>query len=181
MQRFAEGRIKILVATTVIEVGIDVPEATIMVIENAERFGLSQLHQLRGRIGRGVYDSYCILVTKKKIASLIDSKAKLSSDDPDAVSLSRLRVLNRIEDGFLLSEYDLRLRGTGELFGLKQHGISELKIADIIHNLDIMIKARESASALLKTDPLLSAPEHLLLKRQVIKAFGNKMNLGLIR
>ena len=129
MEAFAAGEIKVLVSTTVIEVGVNVPNATLMIIENAERFGLAQLHQLRGRVGRGSEQSYCVLLT--------------SADNPD--SLARLQVLHDSEDGFYLAEKDLELRGVGQLFGLRQHGLPDLRIADIMRDTETIIEVRRLA------------------------------------
>lgn len=129
MEQFAEGNLDILVSTTVIEVGINVPNSTIMLIENAERFGLAQLHQLRGRVGRGSEKSYCILVS--------DSKSKLSKE--------RLKTLVDSDDGFVISEMDLKLRGTGEFFGTRQHGLPELKIANLYEDMPVLLEAQKAA------------------------------------
>ena len=129
MQEFYEGKIKLLVATTVIEVGVNVPNASMMVIENAQQFGLAQLHQLRGRIGRGEYSSYCVLVT--------DGKTEVSKE--------RMRIMETTSDGFLLAEEDLKLRGPGQFFGSLQHGLPDLKIADVLQNIDILLEARRAA------------------------------------
>ena len=145
MNRFRNGDIDILVSTTVIEVGVDVPNATIMVIENAERFGLSQLHQLRGRVGRGSLKSYCILISD------------LTSED----ARERIKIMTRTQNGFEIAEADLSLRGPGELNGIRQHGIPEFKVGNIIRDTRILELAREEAILLLKKDPELSSFERL--------------------
>jgi len=129
MSGFYSGEIKVLVATTVIEVGVNVPNATVMIIENAERFGLAQLHQLRGRIGRGGYQSYCILLSDNK--------------NPD--TQERLTIMTKTNDGFVLAEEDLKMRGPGQFFGTKQHGLPDLKIADIINDIGVFLEARQAA------------------------------------
>ena len=141
MSAFASGEVDILVSTTVIEVGVDVPNAALMVVENAERFGLSQLHQLRGRVGRGRHKSYCILIQ--------------GSDGGDAEA--RLRVMTRCSDGFQIAEEDLKLRGPGDFFGERQHGLPELHIADLASSLDILKWAQEEAAGLLARDPELKS------------------------
>jgi ATP-dependent DNA helicase RecG len=181
MQKFAQGEIKILVSTTVIEVGIDVSQATIMVIEDAEKFGLSGLHQLRGRIGRGSLDSYCILITKEKIAASAQLEIKVDTEEKDRVSVERIQAIKNITNGFELAEYDLKLRGAGELFGLRQHGLSELKLANIIWDTRLLLKARDCAAALVANDPLLNEEAHLLLRDAIIRIFGKKMELGFVR
>lgn len=134
MEEFAQGIVKVLVSTTVIEVGVNVPNASLMIIENAERFGLAQLHQLRGRVGRGSAQSYCVLIA--------------GNDNPE--TMARLQVLLESEDGFYLAEKDLELRGAGQLFGLRQHGLPDLHIADIIRDTDVIVKARKLAMEQLK-------------------------------
>ncbi|WP_299116556.1 ATP-dependent DNA helicase RecG [uncultured Winogradskyella sp.] len=148
MQRFAEGKTNIMVATTVIEVGVNVPNASVMVIESAERFGLSQLHQLRGRVGRGAEQSYCILMTSHKLSN--DSK-------------TRLETMVRSSDGFEIAEVDLKLRGPGDIMGTQQSGVLNLRIADIVKDKDILEQARYFAKSVLKLDPSLALPEHKVI------------------
>jgi len=145
MQRFAKGETNIMVATTVIEVGVNVPNASVMVIESAERFGLSQLHQLRGRVGRGAEQSYCILMTSHKLSN--DSK-------------TRLETMVRSNDGFEIAEVDLKLRGPGDIMGTQQSGVLNLRIADIVKDKAILDQARYFAKTILKIDPSLSLPEN---------------------
>ena len=149
MQRFVKGETQIMVATTVIEVGVNVPNASVMIIESAERFGLSQLHQLRGRVGRGAEQSYCILMTGHKLSE--DSK-------------TRLQTMVSTNDGFEIAEVDLRLRGPGDLMGTQQSGVLNLKIADVIKDKDILQHARHYAKSILKSDPSISLPEHKVLR-----------------
>jgi ATP-dependent DNA helicase RecG len=137
MQRFKEGQIKILVSTTVIEVGVDVPNASVMVVEQAERFGLAQLHQLRGRVGRGAAQSYCLLVTDKM----------------NDAARERIRTLVESTDGFYISEMDLKLRGPGEFFGTKQSGLPSLRIANILRDTEILEIARRDAVAFIARPP----------------------------
>ena len=144
MEAFSAGQWDVLVSTTVIEVGINVPNATIMLIENAERFGLAQLHQLRGRVGRGAEQSYCILVSEAK----------------SAVSKERLKAMVKTRDGFVISEADLKLRGPGEFFGTRQHGLPELKIANIYQDMEVLKKAQEAVGLLFADDPNLKKAEH---------------------
>lgn len=152
MNRFKNREIKILVSTTVIEVGVDVPHATVMVIENAERFGLSQLHQLRGRVGRGGDQSFCYLVYSDKI-----------SED----GLKRIKAMINYNDGFKLSEIDLEMRGPGDFFGTRQSGLPDLKFSNIIKDTDILLSAREDAFEILREDPYLNKPENRILKEML--------------
>ena len=145
MARFKKGETNVLVATTVIEVGVDVPNASVMVIENADRFGLSQLHQLRGRVGRGAEQSYCILMTADKLGN--DAR-------------TRLATMVRTNDGFEIAETDLRLRGPGDLMGTQQSGLPELLLADLVHDAGLLQQARASAQRILDADPDLNAPAH---------------------
>ncbi len=155
MDAFRRGELAALVATTVIEVGVDVPNATIMLVENAERFGLAQLHQLRGRVGRGEHKSFCIL--------LHDTKAL-----PEAVQ--KLAVLEKTSDGFEIAEADMRLRGPGDLLGTAQTGLPPLKLADLFKDAELMSEARALASAILERDPLLDLPEHRPLKEHLARS-----------
>lgn len=155
MSQFAAGKWDILVSTTVIEVGVDVPNATLMVIENAERFGLSQLHQLRGRVGRGSAKSHCVLV----------------SDNRNPDTRQRMKVLCGTNDGFKISEEDLKLRGPGDFFGARQHGLPQLRVADLSGDLRVLQEAKEAAEALLMADPTLSRPEHQPLLEKVRQLF----------
>ncbi|SEA05691.1 ATP-dependent DNA helicase RecG [Psychroflexus halocasei] len=148
MQRFAEGKTHIMVATTVIEVGVNVPNASVMIIESAERFGLSQLHQLRGRVGRGAEQSYCILMTGKKLGE--DAK-------------TRMQAMTQTNDGFKLSEIDLKLRGPGDLMGTQQSGVLDLKIADLVKDNQLLKTARSYAQHIVKNDPGFEHPEHQVL------------------
>lgn len=158
MEAFVEGEIDILVSTTVIEVGVNVPNATIMLIENAEMFGLSQLHQLRGRVGRGNEQSYCILVT--------DSKNK--------VTLERMKVMQKTRDGFIISETDLRLRGPGEFFGTRQHGLPMLKIANLYRDMETLKEAQQAAMKVIKNDCCLEHESNRLLNKKAQSFFENR-------
>jgi ATP-dependent DNA helicase RecG len=165
MQRFKNRELHILVATTVIEVGIDVPNASLMVIENAERFGLSQLHQLRGRVGRGSEQSYCILLSKKWLATKAN---RLSTDaarwhealDEHRAAERRLATMVQTNDGFKIAEVDLQLRGPGDFFGTRQSGVPAFKVADILTDTKLLHEARADAFALIERDPRLKLPEH---------------------
>ena len=155
MADFAARRSDILVSTTVVEVGVDIPNATLMVVENAELFGLSQLHQLRGRVGRGGAKSYCVLLNQ----------------DPSPEGKERLRALTRTNDGFRISEEDLRLRGPGDFFGRRQHGLPTLKVADLSCDMRLLDEAQRAARELLEKDPDLSAPENAPLRRRTQALF----------
>jgi len=156
MSRFRDGEIDILVSTPVVEVGIDVPNATVMLIEAADRFGLAQLHQFRGRVGRGEHASYCLLL----------------AEDPTPEARERLRILEETQDGFKLAEEDLRLRGPGDFFGTRQSGLPTLKVAGL-GDRDLFLQARQEAESLLEKDPLLSAPEHQPLSRELSRFLSN--------
>jgi ATP-dependent DNA helicase RecG len=167
MSAFKAGEAQILVATTVIEVGVDVPNATIMVIEHAERFGLTQLHQLRGRVGRGNKKSYCILIA--------DPAQGESGDDLSADTLKRLETMVKTGDGFRIAEVDLELRGPGEFFGTRQHGLPELKIADIVQDSKMLFAARDEAFALARQDPRLEKPEHGAIREHLLKQYRDRL------
>ncbi|HSP40313.1 MAG TPA: helicase-related protein, partial [Gillisia sp.] len=149
MERFVRGETHIMVATTVIEVGVNVPNASVMIIESAERFGLSQLHQLRGRVGRGAEQSYCILMTGHKLSE--DAK-------------TRLQTMTGTSDGFEIAEVDLKLRGPGDLMGTQQSGVLNLKIADIVKDNQILQSARSYAKQLLNEDPGMVLPENKMVR-----------------
>jgi ATP-dependent DNA helicase RecG len=161
MQRFVNGETQIMVATTVIEVGVNVPNASVMVIESAERFGLSQLHQLRGRVGRGAEQSYCILMTGSKLGN--DSK-------------TRMATMVASGDGFEIAEVDLKLRGPGDLMGTQQSGVLRLKIANIIQDKALLGIARESAKNILKEDPKLISPKNRPINATYV-AMGTYKNI----
>ena len=162
MDQFRKREIDLLIATSIIEVGIDVPNATVMVIEHAERFGLSTLHQLRGRVGRGAHASACLLI------------ADTRTDD----ARRRIQIMTEVADGFRLSEEDLKLRGPGEVMGLMQHGTPEFKAGHLIQDARIIQQARYAADALLKTDARLILPEHRALKEAIQTQYGSKWLLG---
>ncbi len=159
MKRFAEGKTNIMVATTVIEVGVNIPNASVMIIESAERFGLSQLHQLRGRVGRGAEQSYCILMTSHKLSS--DSK-------------TRMETMVSTNDGFEIAEVDLKLRGPGDLMGTQQSGVLNLQIADIVRDRDILMLARNYALKILKDDAPMQKPENSILRATYIELTKKK-------
>lgn len=179
MADFLAGRIHLLVATTVIEVGVDVPNATTMLIEHAERFGLAQLHQLRGRVGRSGHQSYCLLMAatlgRQKIAL-----GKRPAGNHEAASLvkERLEALVRSTDGFVIAEEDLRIRGPGEFFGFRQWGMPEFRVANIVRDADLLQQARSEAFALLRQDPQLSSSAHYGLREAMLRKWEKKLDLG---
>jgi len=164
MAEFRKGKIRALVATVVIEVGVDIPNATIMVIEGADDFGLAQLHQLRGRIGRGTDKSFCFLFADK--------------ETENEVAKSRLEMMERSNDGFEIAEHDLKLRGPGELFSTRQHGLPDLKIANIIDDYDLLVMARRCAFELVSADPMLTVPTHKNIRQTLITKFGDSLGLA---
>ena len=163
MESFSRGETDVLVATVVIEVGINVPNATVIVIENAERFGLAQLHQLRGRVGRGSHKSYCFLIL----------------DGGSEIAEKRGQIMEASSDGFFIAEEDLKLRGPGEIFGTRQHGLPDLAITDLSKHMKILEQAKKEAKAMLADDPALDAPEHGALRRRITKLFGEDLTLDL--
>jgi ATP-dependent DNA helicase RecG len=165
MMEFKEGKIKILVATTVIEVGIDIPNASVMVVEHAERFGLSQLHQLRGRIGRGRYLSKCILLAQYR-----------SSEEARV----RLQAMARTNDGFQIAEEDLSLRGPGEFFGIRQSGFPDFRVAQLVRDTPILIEARKEAFRLIQEDPELVRPSHSVLRDMLRRRWKGRLELASI-
>ena len=156
MERFQRGETSVLISTTVIEVGVDVPNATVMLIENAERFGLAQLHQLRGRIGRGAHKSYCILLSEGKAE---DTTAKLA-------------VLESTIDGFAVAEADWEMRGPGDLLGTAQSGLPALKLGNLIKDAELMREARAAATAILAVDPLLESRENQRFRQLIVEQHG---------
>jgi ATP-dependent DNA helicase RecG len=161
MRAFLAGDIDVLVATTVIEVGIDVANATVMVVEHAERFGLSQLHQLRGRVGRGAEESRCVLIA-----------------DPGEGAMERLKVLRDTTDGFEVARADLRIRGQGDLFGSLQHGRDPvLRFADLMQHEDLLALAQREARAVVATDPDLRAPEHQRIREQLYGRYRDRLEM----
>jgi len=161
MMDFKEKRYDILVSTVIIEVGIDIPNASIMAIVHAERFGLSQLHQLRGRIGRGSGQSYCLLF----------------GNHNSSVSDERIRTMTRTCDGFKIAEMDFQLRGPGEFFGTRQHGLPELRISDIVKDFPILKKARDDAFELVSQDPQLIINTHDKMKQKILETFKDRLEL----
>jgi len=161
MERFKNGEIDILISTTVIEVGVDVPNSSIMVIEDAQRFGLAQLHQLRGRVGRGEYQSYCILK--------YEGKGKNTRE--------RMKIMTQTNDGFVISQKDLELRGSGDFFGTNQHGIPDFKIANLFTDIDILKLAQEAAIKIVNDDGKLENPENILLKELVKDKFTDRIEI----
>jgi len=163
MRRFKAGDIHVLVSTTVIEVGIDVPNASVMLVEHAERFGLSQLHQLRGRVGRGPWKSYCILLT-----------------GGHAGDEARQRIAAMIEtnDGFRIAEADLRLRGPGEFFGTRQSGLPQFRVADLVRDAALLEEARQEALGILAADPELREPAHRGLRHALLARWRGKLDLA---
>jgi ATP-dependent DNA helicase RecG len=160
MRAFLARELDLLVATTVIEVGIDVPNASVMVVEHAERFGLSQLHQLRGRVGRGAAESHCILIA-----------------EPGEEAEERLKIFRDTGDGFAVARADLRIRGQGDLFGARQHGAPELRFADLLEDEDLLVRAQAAARDLVGRDPDLSLPEHAAVRTQLEARYQDRLEM----
>ncbi|MEK7995197.1 MAG: ATP-dependent DNA helicase RecG, partial [Planctomycetota bacterium] len=162
MSEFRKGKIDVLVSTVVVEVGLDVPNATVMVVEEADRFGLAQLHQLRGRIGRSEAKSYCLLFAQTE----------------NETARSRLEIMTRSNDGFEIAEHDLKLRGPGEMLSTRQHGLPDLKIANIVDDFDLLVMARKNAFELVCQDPMLTKAEHKDIRRALLVKFGDAIGLA---
>lgn len=178
MTAYKRGDIQVLVATTVVEVGVDVPNASVIMIEHAERFGLAQLHQLRGRVGRSGHQSYCLLMASSG-AVLRPAKPKTAGESVTA-SRERLEALVRSTDGFVIAEEDLRIRGPGEFFGFRQWGMPEFRVANLIRDADLLQQVRQEAFALLRHDPHLKAPMHQGLREAMVRKWEKKLDLGSI-
>ena len=165
MRAFRDGSIRVLVSSTVIEVGIDIPNATVIVIEHAERFGLSQLHQLRGRVGRGTAAAHCLLINRAP---------------RNPVAQQRLRVMERESDGFRIAEADLALRGPGEFLGTRQSGLSDFRLANLARDSRLLIDARAEAQAWLQNDPELKSRESREMRRILLRRWGQRLQLGAV-
>ncbi len=176
MAAYKKGEIQVLVATTVVEVGVDVPNATVMMIEHAERFGLAQLHQLRGRVGRSAHQSYCLLMASGVV--LFRSKKSKEAGEAPSAARERLDALVRSTDGFVIAEEDLRIRGPGEFFGFRQWGMPEFRAASLVRDVDLLQQARQEAFALLKQDPQLTLPVHRALREAMLRRWEAKLEVG---
>jgi len=185
MYRFLEKKFDVLISTTVIEVGIDIPDANIILINDAHRFGLSQLHQLRGRVGRGKKQAYCILVTNDEFASM-SSKLNLETNylSPAQIdkykSAYRLQTMVKYLDGFKIAEIDLKLRGPGDIFGTKQSGFPELKHIDIVHDREIIVYAKKVAFSIIENDPHLDHPSNKIIKDNLLQHYRNNLKYATI-
>jgi len=160
MERFRRGETSVLISTTVIEVGVDVPNATVMLVENAERFGLAQLHQLRGRIGRGEHKSYCILL----------------SNETSVETMAKLAVLERTRDGFEVAEADWEQRGPGDLLGTAQSGLPALQLGNLKTDMQLMLRARRAANAIMEWDPFLEAPDNQRFRQLIVEQDGRSFS-----
>jgi ATP-dependent DNA helicase RecG len=181
MAAFKAGTIQLLIATTVIEVGVDVPNATVILIEHAERFGLAQLHQLRGRVGRSSHQAYCLLMAQNLGRGKAESSRRsLGSEEPMSAARERLESLVRSNDGFVIAEDDLRIRGPGEFFGLRQWGMPEFRVANLVRDGDLLEQARQEAFSLLQSDPGLKETVHQGLREAMLRKWEKKLELGSI-
>lgn len=181
MADFKAGTIQLLIATTVIEVGVDVPNATVILIEHAERFGLAQLHQLRGRVGRSSHQAYCLLMAQNLGRGKTDSRRRtLGSEESMSTARERLEALVRSNDGFVIAEDDLRIRGPGEFFGLRQWGMPEFRVANLVRDGDLLEQARQEAFSLLQSDPGLKESAHQGLREAMLRKWEKKLELGSI-
>jgi ATP-dependent DNA helicase RecG len=181
MADFKSGTIQLLIATTVIEVGVDVPNATVILIEHAERFGLAQLHQLRGRVGRSSHQAYCLLMAQNLGRGKTDSRRRtLGSEESMSTARERLEALVRSNDGFVIAEDDLRIRGPGEFFGLRQWGMPEFRVANLVRDGDLLEQARQEAFSLLQSDPGLKESAHQGLREAMLRKWEKKLELGSI-
>jgi len=189
MAAYKKGEIQVLVSTTVVEVGVDVPNATVMMIEHAERFGMAQLHQLRGRVGRSGHQSYCLLMASgvwrdKGVTGQRGNRTPLPpypstpTPYPPSAARERLDALVRSTDGFVIAEEDLRIRGPGEFFGFRQWGMPEFRVANLVRDGDLLQQARQEAFALLKQDPQMKAPVHRVLRETMLRRWEAKLDLG---
>ncbi len=181
MTDFTAGTLRVLVATTVIEVGVDVPNATVILIEHAERFGLAQLHQLRGRVGRSDQQSYCLLMAQNPgRRGMQVERSVVGSEESMSTARERLEALVRSHDGFVIAEDDLRIRGPGEFFGLRQWGMPEFRVANLVRDGDLLLQARQEAFSLLQSDPGLKEPAHQELRSAMLRKWEKKLELGSI-
>jgi ATP-dependent DNA helicase RecG len=181
MADFKSGTIQVLVATTVIEVGVDVPNAAVILIEHAERFGLAQLHQLRGRVGRSTHQSYCLLMAQHVGRGRTQlGRRPMEREESVSTARERLEALVRSNDGFVIAEDDLRIRGPGEFFGLRQWGMPEFRVANLVRDHDLLQQARQEAFSLLKSDPGLKEPAHQGLREAMLRKWEKKFELGSI-
>ncbi|MGH7165502.1 MAG: helicase-related protein, partial [Nitrospiraceae bacterium] len=186
MAAFKAGEIQVLAATTVVEVGVDIPNSTVMLVEHAERFGLAQLHQLRGRVGRGAQQSYCLLLMSGGRDTEVGGQREKGRGSgrvgdltgPSSAARQRLEALVKSTDGFVIAEEDLRLRGPGEFFGVRQWGLPELRVASLLRDAAMLEQARKDAFRLLASDPGLTQPSHRLLRAALLRRWQAKLDLG---
>jgi len=175
MVDFAAGRTQVLVSTTVVEVGVDVPNATVMTVAGAERFGLSQLHQLRGRIGRGSHPGFCGVLVEEAAEGADATKEAKGAPDP---ARARLESFAASTDGFALAELDFQLRGPGDLFGTQQHGLPPLRIANLLRDREVLREARREAQLLVAADPGLKHADHARLRQQMLARYGQTLDIS---